>query len=51
VLKLAAPDRWILDRAFGLNHDKEKLDRYFILHRSEELGEHFLKGLIEYLNH
>lgn len=50
VLSLTAADQWILDRAFELNKDKGKLDRYFALHDSEEPGEHFLKGLIEYLN-
>jgi hypothetical protein len=50
VLKLAAPDRWLLGRAFELSGDKQKLDRYYALHAGEEQGEHFLKGLIEYLN-
>jgi hypothetical protein len=50
VLKLTAPDKWTLDRAFGLDADKEHLDRYYTLHRDEEQGEHFLKGLVEYLN-
>ncbi len=50
VLKLSAPDKWLLDRAFELSSDKEKLDRYYALHPDEEQGEHFLKGLIEYLN-
>jgi hypothetical protein len=50
VLKLSAPDKWLLDRGFELSSDKEKLDRYYALHPNEEQSEHFLKGLIEYLN-
>jgi hypothetical protein len=50
VLRLSVPDKWILDRALELSGDKEKLDRYFDLHRDEEQSEHFLKGLIEFLN-
>jgi hypothetical protein len=50
VLKLTAPDKWVLDRAFELSSDKQRLDRYYALHADEEQGEHFLKGLIEYLN-
>jgi hypothetical protein len=50
VLKLSAPDKWLLDRWFEGSGDKEKLDRYYALHADEEQGEHFLKGLIEYLN-
>jgi hypothetical protein len=50
VLKLSAPDKWLLDRWFEPGGDKEKLDRHYTLHAGEEQGEHFLKGLIEYLN-
>ncbi|HEV3411592.1 MAG TPA: hypothetical protein VG101_03895 [Puia sp.] len=50
VLKLSAPDKWLLDRAFELSGDKQIVDRYYALHSDEEQGEHFLKGLIEYLN-
>lgn len=50
VLKLGAPDKRLLDRAFSLSSDKQKLDRYYTLHPDEEQGDHFLKGLIEFLN-
>ena len=50
VLRLSVPDKWILDRAFELTADKEKLDRYFQSHPDEEESEHFLKGLVEFLN-
>ena len=48
-LHLNAVDQRMLDREFD-GRDRQKLDRYFLLHADEELGEHFLKGLIEYLN-
>jgi hypothetical protein len=50
VLKLRAPDKWLLDRAFELTADKKTVDEYYALHSEEEQAEHFLKGLIEYLN-
>ena len=50
VLKFSAPDKRLLDRWFEMSGDKQKLDRYYTLHADEEQGEHFLKGLIEYLN-
>jgi hypothetical protein len=50
VMKLTTPDKWLLDRAFGLTPDRLSVDRYYALHADEEQDEHFLKGLVEYLN-
>lgn len=50
VLRLKVLDRRLLRHAFALNADRQKLDRYYALHPNEEQGEHFLKGLIEFLN-
>ncbi|HET6255781.1 MAG TPA: hypothetical protein VFE32_17020 [Puia sp.] len=50
VLRLKVLDRRLLDHAFNLSGDKQKIGRYYALHPNEEQDEHFLKGLIEYLN-
>jgi hypothetical protein len=49
-LRLETPDQRQLDHAFELSGDRQRLDKYFELHNAEEKDEHFLKGLIEYLN-
>lgn len=50
VLQLGTVDKQQLERAFGSGGDRQKMDRYFDLHKQDDQGEQFLRGLVDYLN-
>jgi hypothetical protein len=49
-VKLNVLDKKLIDHAFELSSDRQKVDAYYSLHDKETHNEYFLKKLIEYLN-
>lgn len=50
IVKLNVLDKRLIQRAFALSPDKNKVDDYFSRHKDDYPNEYFLRELLEYLN-
>jgi hypothetical protein len=49
-LRLKVLDKKLVERAFALSRDSQKVENFYAMHRNEDSKELFLKHLVDYLN-